>query len=76
MEQPDGNTLIADYYGIAPKIVRAIDKEANQVHIYSILYNCYSTPCIKYIENKEFDKCKVKYIEMVYSLKKIYIIIY
>ncbi|MDR2409902.1 MAG: zinc-ribbon domain containing protein [Bacteroidales bacterium] len=68
-KQHDGKALIGEYYAIAPQIARAIANETDKDNIYGMLYDCYIAPCIKYIENNEFDECKDKYIEMVNSLK-------
>jgi serine/threonine protein kinase len=71
-EQPDGNLLINEYYATAPQIVRSIGNEADRDTVYRTLYNYYIDPCIRHIENNEFDECKNKYIAMVNFLRNLF----
>lgn len=66
--QPDGKDLIKQYYDTAPNIVKLIDKQPNSHEIYDNLNEVYLTPCLHYIENEQYEKCKELYSDMVYNL--------
>ena len=68
INQNDGVALITKYYETAPDIVKKIDNQPNKCQIYEGLNRKYLSPCLKYIENKEYSKCKELYSDMVYSL--------
>lgn len=70
--QPGGKELIAEYYQIAPKIVSAIDTRPDSQIIYHSILEKYLTPCLRYIETKQYEECKETYIEMVNNLRKQY----
>lgn len=70
--QPGGKELIEEYYRIAPEIVAAIDSQPNSLAIYQSILDNYLTPCLRYIESGQFDKCKDTYVTMVNTLKKQY----
>ena len=70
--QPDGNTLISQYYAIAPDIVVQLSNSPLKDAIYHNLWSEYIKPCIHYIENKEYMLCKERYISMVNHLKQIF----
>lgn len=70
--QPGGKELIEEYYRIAPGIVDAIDSQPNSPAIYQSILDDYLTPCLRYIESGQFDKCKDTYVTMVNTLKKQY----
>lgn len=68
--QPDGKTLISEYYAIAPAIVEKIDGSEYPDQIYQKIWELYLSPCLYYLENKQYEDCKNLYIEMVMKLKK------
>lgn len=70
--QPDGKSLIAEYYSIAPQIVAKINRLADAKEIYKTLWDKYLEPCLKFIERGENLSCKNKYVQMIRELKKIY----
>lgn len=70
--QPDGKTLIAEYYAIAPRIVANINHLADAKEIYKHIWQKYLAPCLNFIERGDNDSCKSKYVEMVCELKKQY----
>jgi hypothetical protein len=72
-KQPDGQSLITEYYRIAPGIVAAIDKSGNRNAVYRGIWDTYLTDCMRLIENREFAVCKQRYIAMIESLKIIYL---
>jgi hypothetical protein len=71
-KQPDGQSLIAEYYCSAPGIVAAIERSGNQSAVYRGIWNTYLADCMRLIENREFAACKQRYIEMVENLKITY----
>jgi hypothetical protein len=72
-KQPDGESLINEYYNIAPIIVQKIDKSPNKDEIYFLIWEKWLKPCLNSIEEGMFDKCKFLYISMVNELRKIYV---
>lgn len=72
INQSNGEEIIKEYYQIAPKIIKQIDLCSDCSNIYKEIWNKYLLPCLKNIENKEYDKCKERYINMVNILKNQY----
>lgn len=64
-KQPDGPQLIAEYYAIAPDIVRAM-QASNKFGLYcKKLWLEYIEPCLDMIHKGAFESCKRHYIKMV-----------
>lgn len=72
-KQPDGKALIDEYYRVAPAIVQAIDKSADADKVYACIQNDYLLPCLKYIEEKQYEECKMIYSQMVSQLRERYL---
>lgn len=72
-QQPEGRSLVEEYYAIAPSIVTAIDNSPCKDQIYMHIWNDYIEPCIKLIELGANDTCKLLYIDMVNELKNQFI---
>lgn len=72
-KQTDGQQLIAQYYAIAPKIVKNIDKLADADEIYLHIWNKYLKSCLSYIEHGKNEQCKSVYVKMVQDLYKKYL---
>ena len=70
--QPDGKSLIAEYYAVAPRIVANINRTANPAKIYETIREKYLAPCLNFILRGDNLACKKLYVEMVTELKKIY----
>ena len=70
--QPDGKSLIAEYYAIAPRIVANINRLADAAQIYKSIWQKYLEPCLNFIRSGDNLSCKNKYVEMIHELKKIY----
>ena len=70
--QPDGKSLIAEYYSIAPAIVDKINRAANPAKIYETIREKYLEPCLNFIMCGDNLACKKLYVEMVTELNKIY----
>lgn len=70
--QPDGKSLIAEYYAIAPRIVANINRLVDAKEIYKNICQKYLAPCLSFIQKGDNLSCKNKYVEMVRELKKVY----
>lgn len=68
-KQPDGKSLIEEYYRIAPAIVRKIEVSGERDRIYKRIWTQYLLPCLTYIEKGEFLKCKETYSSMVNNIR-------
>lgn len=69
--QPEGESLINEYYRIAPNIVNKINQLRNAKEIYQQIWNEYLQPCLLFIENGKYLECESKYVEMVHKLAKL-----
>ena len=49
-QQPEGITLIAHYYNVAPKIVAAIDARDDRLEIYEDMYRNLVLACVEVID--------------------------
>jgi len=70
VKETDGNTLISEYYRIAPSIVKSIDSCPNATDIYLKIWNTYLCHCLHYIEMGDNMCCKELYMDMVKSLEE------
>ena len=70
VNQPDGKSLIAEYYNIAPGIVKRINALPNAKEIYLSIWEKYLAPCLNYIEQEKLADCKNRYVQMVRDLAK------
>lgn len=68
----EGHALVEEYYDIAPTIVKRVEKSRDRDSIYRELYRNYILPCIRDIENGEYEVCRARYQEMVLGLKTTY----
>ena len=73
-KQADGRKLIHEYYTIAPQIVSAINVLPDAKLIYQRIWNEYLEKCLFFIENNKNVACKEKYMEMVQTLAKKYLV--
>ena len=71
--QPDGKSLIAEYYSVAPKIVEKINRLADSAQSYDSLREKYLEPCLNFIKRGDNLSCKDKYVEMIRELKSRYL---
>lgn len=67
--QPDGESLIVEYYAIAPKIVAKINRLPNAAQVYENLWHKYLAPCLDLIERGDNMTCKQIYVEMMRVLR-------
>ena len=70
---PGGEALIAQYYDLAPTIVKRVNKQKEHASIYRELYETYISPCVRLIEEGENEACREKYQEMVERLQAEYL---
>lgn len=69
---PEGEALIAQYYDMAPTIVKRLNKRKDHEAVYRFLYETYISPCVHLIEENRTEECRKKYQEMVEMLKAEY----
>ena len=60
-----GIAAISHYYITAPKIVDAIDRTPNPKAIYEKIYTEIILPCVKFIENRQYEDAFTIYRNMV-----------
>ena len=72
-EQEDGESLVKEYYAIAPIIVSKINLLDNAKEVYNSIWADYLKPCLLYLESDDKVSCKRKYVQMVMELKKKYL---
>ena len=69
----DGEKIINEYYRTAPRIVDNINKQKNCEEIYQKIWNEFLSPCLIFLENMEYAKCKELYMQMVKELQRQYL---
>ncbi|MCM1087894.1 MAG: hypothetical protein NC419_07030 [Muribaculaceae bacterium] len=74
LHQEGGAGMIAEYYDIAPTIVKRIEKEDAPEEKYRYLWDTYLKPCVTLLEEENYDACQERYVEMVEALKKEYFV--
>lgn len=70
VKQSDGQTLIDEYYSIAPRIVERIERLTNAAEIYKSVWKEYLSGCLSLIESGDYEGCRQKYVAMVKDLRK------
>lgn len=68
-QRDDGAHIIAEYYAIAPDIVKAIDNKKNRAQIYAGILTTVRT-CVEEIEASNMEKAMQRYHAMVRQLQK------
>lgn len=71
--QPGGSNEIKEYYRIAPKIVEEIDSRSDKFSIYERIYEQLVSPCLRLIENKEYDAAFALYKDQTLALAASYL---
>jgi len=69
----EGKQMIEAYYDIAPTLVKRISCSASPEEKYAWIWEQYLKPCVDYIKDGKQDDCRIKYCEMVETLKEEYI---
>ena len=67
--QPDGISLIKQYYQEAPNIVKWLKESSNYAVLCRHLLETYIIPCVYLIGEGEYERCKKLYLSMVTELK-------
>jgi hypothetical protein len=67
-----GNELVANYYNIAPPIVRKINRLENKNEVYDYIYQTLVLPSLHYIELGEKKKAMEYYKEYTQSLNDLF----
>lgn len=70
---PDGETLIDEYYSIAPGIVSCINVCENRAEKYAAIREKWLEPCYQDLLAGRQASCKARYVEMVRSLEREYL---
>lgn len=68
--QQDGPQLISQYYNSAPVLVSKLKLSPNFAQYCQYLWDNYLHPCLEYIQNQQYESCKVRYIEMYQYLTR------
>lgn len=71
--QEDGESLIKEYYDIAPLIVSNINLLDNAKEVYNNIWSEYLKPCLFDLEMGDKISCKNRYVKMVMDLKEKYL---
>lgn len=71
--QPDGVTLIAHYYEVAPRIVDVIDTLENRLDVYDDLYRNLVIPCVEMIDAEHYVAALNLYQDTVLAYERRYI---
>ncbi len=72
LSSKEGQTLVREYYNIAPTIVNRIARQENPRQIYDEIWDFWLSDCVRLIENGENEICRKRYMDMVYELKRRY----
>jgi hypothetical protein len=67
-----GNELVANYYNIAPTIVRKINRLKNKNEVYDYLYQTLVLPSLQYIESGEKETAMEYYKEYTEALNELF----
>ncbi len=76
MSKPDGESMIREYYDIAPSIVKHINIRPDARQVYDEIWNDYIGPCIEDIREGKMEECLSLYITMVRKMKDSYFHLY
>lgn len=69
---PEGESLIREYYDVAPSIVKHINQQEESQEIYRSIWDQYLNPCIRLIEQDRLPECRERYEDMVHTLRDKY----
>ena len=76
MSQEDGESVIHEYYDVAPTIVKHINHSGHKEEVYRHIWDTYLNPCIQMIESDQMEACRDMYIKMVHDLEEEYFYTY
>jgi hypothetical protein len=66
--RPGGNEMVRMYYKAAPRLVKEINASPDKDEIYKIIREEYLNPCLGFIRDREYERCRDRYMEMVFML--------
>ena len=69
----EGQSLVDEYYEVAPGIVMLINMRQDAPEIYDGIYKEYLEPCLGLIEERRYESCREHYVSMVRELKEKYL---
>jgi hypothetical protein len=72
LEKPQRKELVEEYYKVAPAIVTSINMEPQAEQTYQEIWVKYLQPCLKSIEEENYEICEKHYTQMVQELKNKY----
>lgn len=72
--QKDGQQEVDDYYKVAPQIVAAIMQNENPMIELDMIYSELVWPCVKFIEQGEYDQAYLLYKNTTRALESKYIV--
>lgn len=70
----NGKELIEKYYSMAPQIVASISEKASSKDIYERIYNEMISPCVKFIEEKHYEKARDLYEKESCRLYELFVV--
>jgi hypothetical protein len=68
--QPGGEELVREYYDTAPGIVERVNESPDRDRIYKAIWEEGIAPCVRLIEEREYEKCRDRYAAMIFMLKE------
>jgi 3'-phosphoadenosine 5'-phosphosulfate sulfotransferase (PAPS reductase)/FAD synthetase len=72
-QQPNGTSIIEEYYKIAPKIVASINKTATAEKTWTELYEKLVAPCVEMIKNDRKQEAFRLYESVTQELRNTYL---
>lgn len=72
-KMPNGEQKVKEYYDIAPKIVKAVEKNLESDCIFEELFKELVHPCVNYIEQGQNGQAYILYEKTVLMLKDKYL---
>ena len=73
MNLPEGKGLVAEYYEVAPEIVRSIDESPHSAQAYLDLYESLVVPSVRLIREGKPDQALGHYRAVVQDLRQRYL---
>lgn len=70
--QPNGLSIIENYYDVAPEIVNSINQQPESTKIYESIWSVYLQPFYEQIKNDNNDLALGIYLDMVADLKSLH----
>lgn len=71
--QPGGEEIVAEYYRLAPEIIRNVEKSGKSESVFKALYEKLVSPCVQYIEEGKPNEALSLYQETTRKLADQYL---